>query len=70
MATYIAELSDRGNAKHQPLGQALRDYAGAKHKKRLIHLLTPVYQASNSSQIVKELLDSGDIYYPPGLDTR
>lgn len=64
MATYIAQLSDRGNAKHQPLGQALQQYAGARHKKQLINLLSPVYQASKSSLLVKELLDSGDIYHP------
>lgn len=64
MATYIAELSERGNARYQALGRALQHYAGAQHKKQLIHLLTPVYQASNSSQLIKELLDSGDIYHP------
>ncbi len=64
MATYVAQLSNRGNAKYQPLGQALQQYAGGQHKKQLINLLSPVYLASQSSPLVKELLDSGDIYHP------
>ena len=64
MATYIAQLSNRGNAKHQPLGQALQQYAGARQKNQLINLLSPIYLASKSSLLIKELLDSGDIYHP------
>ncbi|MFT5132452.1 MAG: SNF2 family DNA or RNA helicase [Gammaproteobacteria bacterium] len=64
MATYIAQLSGQGNAKHQALGKALQQYAGAEHKKQLINLLSPVYLASKSSSLIKELLDSGDIYHP------
>ncbi len=64
MATYVAQLSNQGNAKHQPLGQALQQYAGTRHKKQLINLLSPVYLASQSSPLVKDLLESGDIYHP------
>ncbi|MEE8059605.1 MAG: DEAD/DEAH box helicase [Pseudomonadales bacterium] len=64
MATYIAQLSHRGQAKHQPLGKALQQYAGTQQKQQLINLLSPVYLASKESPLVKELLDSGDIYHP------
>jgi SNF2 family DNA or RNA helicase len=64
MATYIAQLSNRGNAKHQPLGLALQQYAGAKQKQQLINLLSPVSLAAKSSPLIKELLDAGDIYHP------
>ncbi|MBL4826941.1 MAG: DEAD/DEAH box helicase [Spongiibacteraceae bacterium] len=64
MATYIAHLSHQGSAKHQPLGLALKEYAGAKHKQQLINLLSPVYLASKASPLIQDLLDSGDIYHP------
>lgn len=50
MATYIAQLSGRGTSQHQPLGNALQAYSGAKHKKALLHLLSPLHLASESSQ--------------------
>jgi non-specific serine/threonine protein kinase len=64
MATYIPQLSIQGNTQHLPLGKALQEYAGAKNKKALIHLLSPVQQASQSSELIHELIDSGDIYHP------
>lgn len=64
MATYIPRLSDAGRAKHQPLGKALQQYAGANNKQALIRLLSPVHLASESSPMIRELVASGDIYYP------
>lgn len=64
MATYIAQLSGRGTSQHQPLGNALQAYSGAKHKKALLHLLSPLHLASESSALVKTLIESGDIYHP------
>ena len=64
MATYIAEISSQGNAKHQPLHRALQQYAGTRNKQRLINLLSPVYLASKRSELIQELLEEGDIYYP------
>ncbi|MCY3767908.1 MAG: DEAD/DEAH box helicase [Gammaproteobacteria bacterium] len=64
MATYIAEISSQGNAKHQPLHRALQQYAGARNKQQLINLLSPIHHASKRSELVRELLEEGDIYYP------
>ena len=64
MATYAPELSEQGRVRHQPLSRALQEYAGAKNKKALIHLLSPVQLAAESSPMIKELVDTGDIYYP------
>ena len=64
MATYTTRLSDRGKVRHQPLGEALRQYAGDNRKEQLINLLSPVYLASESSPLIKDLFDSGDIYHP------
>ena len=49
---------------YQPLSKALQQYAGAKDKKTLVKLLSPVHLASQTSPLVKELVDSGDIYQP------
>ena len=64
MATYAPELSEQGRIRHQPLSRALQEYAGAKNKKALIRLLTPVQLAAQFSPVIKELVDTGDIYYP------
>ena len=64
MATYVPELSDQGRVRHQPLSRALQEYAGAKNKNALIRLLSPVQLATQSSPVIKDLVDTGDIYYP------
>lgn len=64
MATYASELSEQGQVRHQHLSRALQEYAGTKNKKSLIRLLSPVQLATESSSLIKELVDSGDIYHP------
>ena len=64
MASYIPKLGKNAKAQHQPLNQALGEYAGARNREALLRLLEPVYEASNRCGWVKELLDSGDIYHP------
>src|SRR3981081_4206067 len=46
IATYTTQLSAQGRAQHLPLAEALREYAGAKNKARLLSLLRPVQQAA------------------------
>ncbi|MBT4522747.1 MAG: ATP-dependent helicase, partial [Halieaceae bacterium] len=55
MATYAPELSEDGRVRHQPLSRALQEYAGAKNKKALIRLLSPVHLAAQSSPVIKDL---------------
>ncbi|MEA3291186.1 MAG: SNF2 helicase-associated domain-containing protein, partial [Pseudomonadota bacterium] len=64
MATYASELSGQGKVRHQPLHRALQEYAGAKNKKALIRLLSPVHRASESSPVVRDLVETGDLYHP------
>jgi non-specific serine/threonine protein kinase len=64
MATYAPEISAQGKIRYQPLSRALQEYAGTKNKKALIHLLSPVQLACESSAVIKDLVDSGDIYHP------
>ena len=64
LATFTPRLSSQGRAQHVPLGQALRDYAGAKNKNQLLTLLLPVQRAAQDCVWLKALVDDGDIYHP------
>ncbi|MBL7223011.1 MAG: DEAD/DEAH box helicase [Candidatus Brocadiae bacterium] len=64
LATYAPRLSKAGRVQYQPLGKALREYAGARNKDALIHLLSPVHRASEKIAFVKDLVDSGDVFHP------
>lgn len=64
LATYTAQLSAQARAQHLPLSQALREYAGAKNKARLLSLLLPVQRAAVECAWVKEMVDAGEIYHP------
>src|SRR5262245_45302588 len=46
LATYTTGLSAAGKTQHLPLGRALKDYAGARNRERLLSLLLPVQRAA------------------------
>jgi superfamily II DNA or RNA helicase len=64
LATYTTQLSKHAKAQHLPLGQALREYAGAANKDRLLSLLLPVQRASQSCLWLKTMVDAGEIFHP------
>ncbi|MCY4042062.1 MAG: DEAD/DEAH box helicase [Gammaproteobacteria bacterium] len=64
MATYVEQGSAISRGQHRPLSRALQAYAGAKNKRALIHLLSPIHRAAESVPIIKDLVDTGDIYHP------
>jgi superfamily II DNA or RNA helicase len=64
MASYTSRLSAQGRPQHLPMARALQEYAGAKNRQALISLLSPIQAASQKSTLVKELVDSGDVYRP------
>ncbi len=64
MATYTTQLSAQGTAQHLPLGQALREYAGARNHKKLLALLTPVQRAAEACDWLRAIVESGEIYHP------
>ena len=64
LATYTTRLSAHAKAQHLPLGQALREYAGAANKDRLLSLLLPVQRASESCSWLKAMVDAGEIFHP------
>jgi non-specific serine/threonine protein kinase len=64
LATYTHRVSEQGKAQHLPLGRALEEYAGAKNRAALGSLLSPVQRAAERSKLVRELLDSREIFHP------
>jgi superfamily II DNA or RNA helicase len=64
LATYTSRLSAHGKAQHLPLGQALREYAGAANKSRLLSLLLPVQRAAERCAWLKQMVDAGEIFHP------
>ena len=64
LATYTARLSRGAKAQHVPLGEALREYGGAQQRQALLSVLVPVQRAAEKSELVRQLVDSGDVYHP------
>ena len=64
LATYTTRLSVHAKAQHLPLGQALREYAGAANRERLLSLLVPVQRASETCPWLKAMVDAGEIFHP------
>ena len=64
LATYTTRLSAHAKAQHLPLGQALREHAGAANKARLLSLLLPVQRAAERCAWLKTMVDAGEIYHP------
>ncbi len=64
IATYTTRLSAQSRAQHLPLAEALREYAGAKNKVRLLSLLKPVQGAARECAWLKAMVESGELYHP------
>ena len=64
IATYTTRLSAQARAQHVPLVEALREYAGANNKARLLSLLKPVQEGARECAWLKAMVESGEIYHP------
>jgi len=64
LATYTTRLTAHAKAQHLPLGEALREYAGAANKHRLLSLLLPVQRAAENCPWLKAMVDEGMIFHP------
>lgn len=63
LATYTDKLAASG-ARHLPLGNALKEYAGEKNKAALLALLLPVQKAAAQSSFINQLLEKREIFHP------
>jgi superfamily II DNA or RNA helicase len=64
IATYVHKVSKQAKPQHLPLGRALKDYAGAKNRQKLLALLSPLSRAAERSEFIRDLVNAGDIYHP------
>jgi superfamily II DNA or RNA helicase len=64
LATYARQVPGRKDAQHVPLSHALKEYAGARNKRQLLALLSPLQRAAEHSELMQELVATGDIYHP------
>ncbi|MBM1172697.1 DEAD/DEAH box helicase [Microvirga arabica] len=64
LATYTTRLSAQAKVQHVPLGQALREYAGAANRDKLLSLLVPVQRAAEHFGWLKAMVDTGEIFHP------
>jgi superfamily II DNA or RNA helicase len=62
LATYSTRLNDEGESRHLPLKYALQEYEGDNEK--LLQLLVTVDEAAQQSELVAELRDTGELFYP------
>src|SRR5437867_2043776 len=63
LATYTHRISEAARVAHLPLGQALKEYAGAASRQKLLALLTPIQKAASQSGFLKKRIDSGEIFH-------
>lgn len=65
MATYVSGVEASGKVNHGPLAGALRDYRSDQGK--LLNLLSTVYKAAEKSGLIRQFLNSGEIFQAIGL---
>ncbi len=66
LATYAVEMSVTGKARHLPLKNALLEYG--ENSQKLLELLSTVNKAAGRSPFVAELLETGELFHPIGLN--
>jgi len=64
LATFANGLTPQGKVKHEPLGRALQQYAGEQNRAAMLNLLLPISKAAESSELIRRLVDSEQIYHP------
>ena len=64
LATYANGLTPQGKVRHEPLGRAIQQYAGEQNRAAMLALLLPVSKAAETSELIRRLVDSQEIYHP------
>ena len=64
LVTYTPNVANGGRLQHHPLSKALQQYAGVQNRTRLIKLLSPIHEASQASRLIRDLVESSEIYEP------
>jgi hypothetical protein len=64
LVTFTARLSALAKPQFLPLGKAFREFADRGDRRGLLALLTPLQRAAEASELIRELVDSGEIFHP------
>ena len=64
LATYSTHIGSDDASRHLPLKYALQEYENDRDK--LLELLSTVYRAARDSEVLPQLLESGEIFHPLG----
>lgn len=70
LATFANGLTAQGKVRHEPLGSALQQYAGEQKREAMLALLLPISKAAESSDLMRRLVDTGQIYHPLAWSPR
>ena len=62
LATYSTQCDAEGGLRHLPLGNALKEFGD--DTRRLVSLLSSVHKAAAGSDLIRSILDSGEIFHP------
>ena len=68
LATYSTKSDKQGKSKHLPLKSALMEYRADSEK--LLELLSTVYLAAGESDLIADILDSGELFHPLAWDEK
>lgn len=68
LATYSKGVGKEGTSKHLPLKYALQEYSNDSRK--LLDLLSTVNRAAHKSELIKKILENGEIFHPLGISTQ
>jgi non-specific serine/threonine protein kinase len=64
LATYASGLTQSGRLTQFPLGRALTEYGGTGNKAALLKLLGPLHRAGQTSPLLADLVETGDVFHP------
>ncbi|MBM4313924.1 MAG: DEAD/DEAH box helicase, partial [Deltaproteobacteria bacterium] len=70
LVTFTSRLSALAKPQFLPLGKAFREFADRGDRRGLLALLTPLQRAAEASELIRELVDSGDIFHPLAWTVR
>jgi non-specific serine/threonine protein kinase len=70
LATFVNGLTAQGKPRHEPLGSALRQYAGERDRAAMLNLLLPISRAAETVPFIRDLVDLGGIYQPLAWSAR
>lgn len=67
MATYSTGMGRNGKPNHLPLKNAINEYDGEDDK--LLELLSTVYKSAERSELIRDLIDTGELFHPLAWDS-